>query len=611
LTRRTPIFVSVILLLSVLVASCKTTPATTTTAQPTGTTTKPPTQTTTTTTAPATTTAASQAPKYGGTITIARNTDILGFDDAFQATFFTVANHLTGDELLAGDWTKGPAGSNTYSWLSNGNYAWASKAGSVAETYEIVAPGHMIFHIRHGIKFTSNQNSDAAKLVTGRELTGDDVVYTLNRTLGLPNSYWRTAAPTWVPTVKVTQVDKYTVDVTCAPAEAYNFASYLTDWGSIIPKEVVDKYGDMRDWKNNVGSGPFYLSDFVSNSSATFIKNLRYWRTDPIGPGKGNQLPYADGVKMLIIPDTSTMLSAMRTGKIDIVQSLIWDDAQNLKKNASGLVELAFTPQNPSHINMRLDKQNLPYKDLRVRQALMYATDFDTIVKEFLSGQADKQSWPITPMPDFKAAYLPLSEAPADVQDLYKYNPTKAKQLLTDAGFPNGFKSSIMFNSTGSFNADYLSIIKQMWAKVNVDLNLQPLEAVAYNNRWNARDYDDMFYGLMASSGTYRRATNYVGAGGGWNLSYVTDPKATETRDKMLTLFNSGDDAGADKANRDFMPYLLSQVWVIPTPVQKVVTYWWPWVKNYRGELSVGIINEYAENMYIWIDQDLKKQMGK
>jgi peptide/nickel transport system substrate-binding protein len=91
----------------------------------------------------------------------------------------------------------------------------------------------------------------------------------------------------------------------------------------------------------------------------------------------------------------------------------------------------------------------------------------------------------------------------------------------------------------------------------------------------------------------------------------VTDPKATETRDKMLTLFNSGDDARADKANRDFMPYLLSHVWVIPTPVQKVVTYWWPWVKNYHGELSVGIINEYAENMYIWIDQDLKKQMGK
>ena len=44
--------------------------------------------------------------------------------------------------------------------------------------------------------------------------------------------------------------------------------------------------------------------------------------------------------------------------------------------------------------------------------------------------------------------------------------------------------------------------------------------------------------------------------------------------------------------------------------MQKVVTYWWPWVKNYHGELSVGIINEYAENMYIWIDQDLKKSMG-
>ncbi len=604
-------FIPISLLAAIgILASCSS-PATSTTA-----TTKPvttPPSSTAATTKPGTTTTPPSAttPKYGGTITIARAGDILGFDEGFQATFFTVTNHLTHDEPLTGDWAKGPAGDNTYSWLSNGNYAWNSKVGSVAESYQIPEPGHIIFKIRQGIHFGLNQNSEASKLVAGRELTGNDVYYTMNRMFTISTSYWKTAAPSFVAGAKVTLVDKYTVDVTCAPADAYNFAAYLVDWCSIVPKEVVDKYGDLRDWRNSVGSGPFFLTDFVSNSSATFIKNPNYWQTDPVGPGKGNRLPYADGVKMLIIPDTSTMLSAMRTGKIDLLQSLTWDDGQNLKKSTTGLNELAFIPQNPSHINMRIDKQDLPYKDLRVRQALMYATDFDSIVKDFLAGQAQKQSWPITPMPDFASAYLPLDQAPADVQDLYKYNPTKAKQLLTDAGFPNGFKSSIMYDSTGSFNSDYLSIIKQMWAKVGVDLTLQPLEFVAYNNRWNARDYNDLFYGLMASSGTYRRATNYTGAGAGWNLSYVNDLKAIQARDTMLDLFSKGDDAACDKVNKDFMPYLLSQVWVIPTPVQNRITFWWPWVKGYHGELSAGIINEYQENKYIWIDQDLKKSLGK
>ena len=592
-------------LLALLFASCGTTSSTTTT-QPTGTT-QP---TTAPTTKPVPTTTSNQAPKYGGTLTLARAGDILGFDEGFQAVFFTVTNHLTHDEPLTGDWAKGPAGTGQYSWFSNGNYSWTSKGASVAETWKIIEPGHIVFNIRKGIHFGLNPNSEASRLVNGRELTGDDVYYTMNRMFTLSTSYWRTAAPAFTNGGKATQVDKWTVDVTCAPADAYNFAAYLVDWCSIVPKEVIDKYGDMRDWRNSVGSGPFMLTDFVSNSSASFIKNPKYWRTDPVGPGKGNQLPYVDAVKVLIIPDASTTLSAVRTGKIDIVQNQLFDDAQSLKKTAPSLQSVSFVPQNPSHIYMRTDKQDLPYKDIRVRQALMMATDFNAIIRDLMGGQAFAQSFPITPMPDFKDAYLPLEQAPAAVQELYKYNPEKAKQLLKDAGYPSGFKASIMYSSTPTFPGDYLSVVKQMWSKVGVELSLQPLEFAAQNARWNARNYDDMFYGLMASSGTYRRATNYTGAGAGWNLSYVNDPKAVETRDKMLALFNAGDDAGCDALNKEFMKYLLEQAWVIPTPVQNVVTFWWPWVKGYHGELSPGIINEWQENMYLWVDQDLKKQMG-
>jgi peptide/nickel transport system substrate-binding protein len=317
-----------------------------------------------------------------------------------------------------------------------------------------------------------------------------------------------------------------------------------------------------------------------------------------------------DRIKVLIIPDASTREAAMRTGKLDILGGNTWDDANNVRKTVKNLNEVAYVIQNPSHIFMHTDKQELPYKDIRVRHALMYATDFDSIINDFMDGQAFAQSFPITPMPDFKSVYVPLDQCPPAVQDLYKYNPEKAKQLLAEAGYPNGFKNSIMYNSVGTFNVDYLSIIKDMWAKVGVELTLIPLENAAHNSRWNARNYDDMLYGLMASAGTYRRGTNFAGAGGGWNLSFITDPKATEARDKMLALFNAGDDAGCDAVMREFTVYLLEQAWVIPTPVQKYVTFWQPWIMGYHGESSPGIINEGQQNMYIWIDQDLKAQMG-
>ena len=578
-----------------------TTATQTTTAGPTTTATVTPTKTSTPT---------SDKPKYGGTLNLTQAGDVLGFDEGYQAAFFVTTNHLTHDEPLTGDWAKGPAGTNQYSWFSNANYSWASKAGSVAESYELPEVGRIILHIRKGIRFGLNPDSAASRLVNGRELTGDDVAYTINRMLTLQGSYWRTAAPTFAAGARVKQTDKWTVEVTCDPVDAYNYAAYLVDWCSIQAKEVVDRYGDLRDWRNSVGSGPFFLTDFVSNSSISYVKNPKYWRTDPAGPGKGNQLPYVDRVRVLIIPDASTREAAMRTGKLDILGGNTWDDANNVRRTVKGLNEVAYVIQNPSQLFMRTDKQDLPYKDIRVRHALMYATDFNSIIKDFMAGQAYAQSFPITPMPDFMSVYVPLEQASPAAQDLYKYNPDKAKKLLSDAGYPNGFKCSVMYSNLGTFNVDYLSIIKGMWAKVGVDLTLVPLENAAHNTRWNARNYDDMLYGLMASAGTYRRGTNFAGAGGGWNLSYITDPKAAEARDKMLALFNAGDDAGCDAVMREFTKYLLEQAWVIPTPVQKYVTFWQPWIKGYHGESSPGIINEGQQNMYIWIDQDLKTQLG-
>jgi peptide/nickel transport system substrate-binding protein len=322
-------------------------------------------------------------------------------------------------------------------------------------------------------------------------------------------------------------------------------------------------------------------------------------------------LPYLDAIKFLIIGDTSTQLAALRTAKIDQISNVQVDDADSVKKTSPDIAFKDYTPAGVYQIYMRTDKQDLPYKDKRVRQALVMATDYTSIVKDMMKGKAQYPSYPITPMADLKDAYLPLSEASADVQNMYKYDPTKAKELLKLAGYPNGFKVNILTPNVPSWNVDYLSVIKQMWSKINVDLSIQQIEMGVYNNRWVARNYDDMFFASTASSGTFRYMCSSQGTGGGYNLSYIDDKRLADGRIQMMDMFGNNKDAEVAKLNKQLSQYIYEDAWVVNTPVENRTIFWWPWLKNYHGELAVGILNPWGWNRWVWVDQDLKKSMGK
>jgi len=128
-----------------------------------------------------------------------------------------------------------------------------------------------------------------------------------------------------------------------------------------------DKYSNLQDWHNSVGTGAFMLTDYVANSSITLVKNPDFWGTNPIGPGKGDRLPYIDGIKMLILPDISTRLAALRTGKIDTLDNVVADDAVSLNKTTPQLKSARFLPGQIWVIGMRTDLQDLPFKDEKVR----------------------------------------------------------------------------------------------------------------------------------------------------------------------------------------------------------------------------------------------------
>ena len=235
----------------------------------------------------------------------------------------------------------------------------------------------MTFKLKQGIHWALNPNSDASKLVNGREVTADDVVFSLKQVFTNPRAYLYTAYPD-LRTANITAPDKYTVKFACAPESMSNALIRVTECAHIVPPEVVQKYGNMIDWHNSVGTGPFMITDFVDNSSVTFVKNPTYHAKDPIGPGKGNQLPYVDGVTALIIPDLSTRQAAFRTGKTYALPGVNWEDGPIMMKQIPGVQQYQGGASGAATVTaLRNDKA--PFTDIRVRRALFMALDFQAI----------------------------------------------------------------------------------------------------------------------------------------------------------------------------------------------------------------------------------------
>src|SRR5512136_2026783 len=320
------VFITVAVL---LLASCGGGAQTTTTSQTTST--KTTTVTQTTTKAPAL--------KAGGQIVVATTTNWQDFDEVLGSPI--VFNHpmrFTSQELWIGDFSKGPMGSKDS--LSPGGRPMSFKTGDLAESYDLSQwdQGILTFKIRQGVHWALDPQSEASRLVNGREVTADDVVFSFKQVCTTPSAYIYKAY-TMLRTAEITAPDKYTFQVKAATPTSLWFLR-VTDFFHVFPHEIIEKYGKMTNWQNLVGSGPFMLKDWVDNSSVLFAKNPTYWMKDTGIQGNGSQLPYADTVKFLVIADTNTLQSAFRTGRIDALTAN-WQDGPNLIKDLPDIVNRA------------------------------------------------------------------------------------------------------------------------------------------------------------------------------------------------------------------------------------------------------------------------------
>ncbi|MFC1949397.1 ABC transporter substrate-binding protein [Chloroflexota bacterium] len=535
-------------------------------------------------------------PEYGGTITVVATSDWTAIDPTKAQAIRVRHMQYTSNELMQGDWTKGPQGSGQTDWMWGFLGDITLEAGELAESWETPDDTTIIYHLNPDAVFQDKPPAN------GRPVTAEDVVWNIDYQFNYPVCWQGIAYPPGcgLEPTSYTALDAHTVEVKVPAASQDIMLLEIGDNLYTNPPEVWTSGGDMTDWRDVVGSGPWILTDYVSGSGASFEKNPNYWEYDPNHPG--NKVPYADYCEYLVITDLSTRLTALRTGAIDYLTGVLYDDAAQLKESYSDLLYTwRVTP--PWVAAGRMDTP--PFDDIRVRQAMNLAVNQQEILDDYFNGEAALVGYPYHPTKSHEKYYTPLEEMPADVQMLYTYDPDRAMELLDEAGLGTGFTTNIICQSV---DADAVAIIAAYLDAVGITMNIQPVESGAYNSYYWGHTHEQMMYAQAKGCwAPYEMLMTKPGMGE--NFAIIDDPYFLDVQAVIGSSLVKDPDYYFETLKAAGV-YELSLAWGIFTPAPYQYNFWWPWLKGYMGISSSGWANGGDNTKWFWVDQDLKKSMG-
>ncbi|HEY90947.1 MAG TPA: ABC transporter substrate-binding protein [Dehalococcoidia bacterium] len=527
-----------------------------------------------------------EKPLYGGIITYPlEKAAILTDKDPARAGYaFEMTDQVYESPIIV-DWAKGPQGTGETDFQSP-YFLPDYYTGGLAESWEIIDFQTIVFQVRRGVHFQDKPP------VNGREMTADDIIASFNRYLESP------AWANWLRPEGTPPEEWYRMEKTGSWEITYTSTNpnpeILKDLASVpvTPIEMIQTYETLNEVELSIGTGPFILEDVVVSSSVTFMRNPNYWQMDYRHPD--NRLPYADGIKGVVIEDISTRIAALRTHKVDYYLYVAPRDAKSLIKTNPELNYNAIIPASVAGAYMRTDLEDAPWSDIRVRQAMQMAVDYQEMAETIYEGTPYTLLWPIAPgMP----GYTPFEELPDNLKELWTYNPDKAKQLLTEAGYPNGIKG--IFNIS-LYWEDMATALQMYWADIGIDLEFRVVDDAAFFATITG-DYEDLmtwFSGLGSLDGVL----SFVHGGKpSWtNVSKVIDPLAVEFAEKFDSTLDSAERTELLRAENLRQ---MEKCWEIPVPALVNYRLWTPWFKGYQGE------NLSRPDRYAWIDQDLKYEI--
>jgi len=513
-----------------------------------------------------------QTPKRGGVFHIRGEEAASGFDPHLVVNHHRIATNL----------------SFTHSRLVRVRSGAQVKPGTMpiepdlAESWAQPNETTYVFKLRKGVRWHNKPP------VNGRELTAEDVKYTYERFLTVKGNPNRSMLE---QVEKIEALDPYTVKFTLSEPFAWLLDYLATTVMWVVPREAVEKFGDLKRAEACVGTGPWMLERYEPNVRLTFVRNPNYFVSG---------LPYADGVEVAVDEDPSSRLAAWLAGKYDFapeygqcVRRLDLDVARRRKPN---LQTQDFVVLFGGYTAMKLDRE--PFKDVRVRRALALAHNW----KEVLETNA----WSLghgVPNPAIPAALrewaIPIDQLSPEGRRLYEQNIPGARRLLAEAGYPNGVK--VPLEATLSWSPDYVDALQvnmKNWKAGGIDTELRQKEFAAFMATTIFGKFEKAAHSLRGGT-PVADLTLYLNhiPGQPLNASGVNDPKLTE----MIRLQRRTFDVGKRREIMyDIQRYLAEQVYYHYDSSVSTVSAWEPYVKNFAPNIG----HDYGGRlMMAWLDK--------
>lgn len=410
--------------------------------------------------------------------------------------------------------------------------------------------------------------------VNGRAVVAEDVIVTMEQIMNLPGHQASLLSEVKSVEAKDDKTIVFTLKQPFAPF--LNFMANHFMW--ILPKEAID--GEIDLAKMGIGTGPFILEEYNENVQATFVRNPDYYEE-----GK----PYLDGVNFKYIPDLGTQLAALRAGKAERINALSPEDNENLVKTNPDILIEPTIYETQTQVFMNVDIE--PFNDLRVRQAISLAIDRKNMVKQ-IYGEGEV-SGPVNPsMGDWA---LPLEEREA----LQPYDPEKAKKLLAEAGYPNGFNTTVI--TTDGYGENFTRqgqwIVEDL-RTIGINAEIKIFEyATFFSEKWPKKEYE-MGIGLQSHlQEADRWLTEQYHTNGSRNFFGTDDSKLNAMLEEQRIIFDEDD---RKEKVYDIQRYILKNV-INPIPVMSQYNAYarQPYVKNWHPHASYGYI--YLKD--VWLDK--------
>ena len=344
---------------------------------------------------------------------------------------------------------------------------------SVAKSWEISEDGKTYtFHLRNDVFFHDDELFKNGK---GRKAVANDFKYSFSRIID-PKM---TSSGAWIFNDKVNGKEDFLApnDSTFIIKLNKPFPPFLSmlsaQYCSVVPHEVADKYG--KEFRTHpIGTGPFKFKYWKEGEVLVLLKNENYFEKD----SKGRRLPYLDAVKATFIPDKQTAFMEFLKKDLDYFNSIdgsyrddILTKSGKMTSKYKGKFQLVKGPYlNTEYLGMLVDSslaivKNSPIKYKKVRQAINYAINKERLVKYL------RNSIGIPGTAGFIPAGMPGFDAKA-VKG-YDYNPEKAKQLLKEAGFPNGNGMKELTLSTTTTYKDLIEFIQGELSNVGIKSKIE------------------------------------------------------------------------------------------------------------------------------------------